>query len=228
MSSKRRKAANRANGKKSHGPVTPEGKARSAANAPTRHGLASLDGPSASSVCLTNESRDEFNVLHESLIAEHAPSTTTEHLTVHEMAVARWRLQRAWLMEAALLDNQMDDMRDDLASEHESTDHATRAALAFRELSEKSPSLPALLRYESRLSRQLDRCLKRLSELRLARKKHDLPSEPNPTNEHLNHDQLQHPEPTAAADQAPIQATRIGIAPVEPASSVAKPSSNAS
>ena len=51
------------NGKKSQGPVTPEGKARSAANA-TRHGLAS-PGRLADSVCLTIETREEFLHLHQ-------------------------------------------------------------------------------------------------------------------------------------------------------------------
>ena len=91
MSSKRRKAASRANGKKSHGPVTPEGKARSAANTPpARHGLASGSPDRAvHSVCVNNENRGEFLLLYESLVSEHFPATTTEHLTVHEMAVAR-------------------------------------------------------------------------------------------------------------------------------------------
>ena len=124
MSSARRRAASRANGKKSHGPVTPEGKARSAANA-TRHGLAA-PGRLADSVCLSNETPAHYVQLHEALIAEYTPATTTEHLLVEEMAVARWRLQRAWTMENALLDNQMDRMMGDLDKDYETMDETTR------------------------------------------------------------------------------------------------------
>src|SRR6185436_18505403 len=97
MSSRRRRAASRANGKKSQGPVTPEGKTRSAANA-TRHGLAA-PGRLADSVCLTIESREEFLTLHQTYIDLYSPANPGEHLIVEEMAVARWKLQRAWVME---------------------------------------------------------------------------------------------------------------------------------
>ena len=83
MSSARRLAASRANGKESQGPVTSEGKARSAANAPTRHGLASPNR-AGHSVCLNYESRDGFLLLHDTLVTKHAPVTATEHLAVHE------------------------------------------------------------------------------------------------------------------------------------------------
>ena len=79
------------------------------------------------------------------------------------MAVARRRLQRAWLIETALLDNQTDHMMDDLAQAYESMDEAVRAALSFRKVTETSLSFPILLRYESRLSRQFDRSLARLT-----------------------------------------------------------------
>jgi hypothetical protein len=164
MSSKRRRAASRANGKKSQGPVTPEGKARSAANA-TRHGLAA-PGRLADSVCLTIENRAEFVQLHETFVAWHAPANPIEHLLVEEMAVARWRLQRAWVMETSLLENQMDRMTDTLEKDYETMDEGTRLTLAFRDLSEQSPSLTVLQRYESRLSRQFERCLKRLTAIR--------------------------------------------------------------
>ncbi len=216
MSSKRRRAASRANGKKSHGPVTPEGKARSAANAPSRHGLASPDR-AVHAVCLSNENPAEFTLLHEALIAELAPATTIEHLTVHEMAVCRWRHNRALAMETALLDNQMDDMMDDLATTYDAIDEATRGALAFRKLVEKSPSLPILLRYETRLARQFDRCLTRLATLRASREKVELPAEPNPTNEHQNHDtQLQHPAPIYAAQPPQDRERRAGLASPAP------------
>jgi hypothetical protein len=189
-SRRRRIAANRANAQKSQGPVTPEGKARSAANAPVRHAL-----------------------LHEALTLEHAPVTTTEHLTVHEMAIVRWRLQRAWAMEAALVDNQMDSMAPKLEESHQSTDEAMRAALAFRELTEQSPSLPILLRYEARLTRQFDRCLARLSNLRAQREKVSSPFEANPTNEQ-----------STDADNAP-QFRNAGPPPVAAASTPIAPPS---
>ena len=224
MSSKRRKAASRANGKKSHGPVTPEGKARSAANTPpARHGLASFSPDRAAhAVCLNNESRDEFLLLHDTLVTKHAPVTFTEHLTVHEMAVARWRMNRAWAMETALLDNQVDKMAKDLETEYEKTDGATRAALAFDALTKDSPSLSVLLRYEARLTRQFDRCLTRLATLRNQRDEATLPAEPNPINEHLKNDsQLRHSEPTGAPQPAPCETTGPAVAPIVQAPPVA-------
>ena len=218
MSSSRRVAASRANGKKSKGPVTAEGKARSAANAPAaRHGLASPDR-AADSICLGNENRDEFMLLYESLVTEHVPATTTEHLTVHEMAVCRWRLHRAWAMETALLENQMDDMMDEITKKYKATDELTRASLAFRELTEKSPSLPILLRYEARLTRQFDRCLQRLAGLRAQREKVTVPADPNPENEHLTHNDTQLPadtEPASTIQPTPRPAGKPGLAPLE-------------
>ena len=146
--------------KKSQGTVTPEGKARSAAGAPTRLGLASPDR-AGRSVCLKHENRDEFLLLHDTLVTKHAPLTFTEHLTVHEMAVLRWRLRRAWLMETVM---------DEIDKTYESTGGTTRAALAFREPTGQSPSLQILLSYETRLKRQFNRCLARLANLRAQRK----------------------------------------------------------
>jgi hypothetical protein len=203
MSSKRRRAASRANGMKSRGPVTPEGKARSAANAPVTHGLASPHR-AVHSVCLQNEDQVECDALYQDLVNEHAPVTTTEHLAVHEMAVARWRQNRALAMETALLDRKMDEMAAELNKAQNGIDEPTRAALAFGDLADHSSSLALLHRYENRLSRQFDRCLVRLHKLRAVKQKTNLPSEPNPRNGHLEDDhQFQNTSPLAAS-QPPI------------------------
>jgi hypothetical protein len=204
MSSKRRRrrlaAAIRVNGNNPQGPVTPAEPKPGPSSAPSSPDRA------ASSVCLSNENQGEFNLLYDSLVTEHAPATTTERLTVHEMAVNRWRLQRAWLMEAALLDNQMDHMLEKIERDYDSTDEATRTALAFRDLTEKSPSLSVLLRYEARLTRQLDRCLARLASLRATRDKSNLPCEPNPKNEHPDNPIVDAPElPLASSAESEAQ-----------------------
>ena len=216
MSSARRIAASRANGKKSQGPVTPEGKARSAANA-TIHGLSSPESV-AQAICLTNENPAKYIELHHALIAELAPATTTEHLIVEEMAMCRFRLNRAVFMESALMDHQMDEMAAELAKTLEVADHATTAALGFKKLTETSPALPILHRYETRLSRQFDRCLRRLAALR-AEEKSELPIDPSPKNEHpeLEPTLPSHQQPPAVA-QPPLGPERKPfVAPPQPA-----------
>ena len=187
MSSKRRRqaAAARANEKNYQGPVTPK-------NSPPPAGSLA-----AQAVCLKNENPAEFTRLYDSLIAEHAPATTTEILTDEDMAICRWRLHRALTMETAILDNQMDHMRGDIAETYKSTDECTRAGLAFRKLTEISPSLTVLHRYQSGLTRQFDRCVKRLATLRAAAEKVKIPLEPSPINEHYDR-QLSNHQPRPA------------------------------
>ena len=69
--SARRIKANRRNAKKSTGPRTTEGKARSSRNAVT-HGIFCQD------VVVQDEDRQTFNQLRYELIAEHRPQTITE------------------------------------------------------------------------------------------------------------------------------------------------------
>jgi hypothetical protein len=75
----------RINGAKSHGPVTPEGKARSAANS-RRHGL-------TASVLLDGESDEHFQLLLADFMDHFQPQTGVETDLVEVMAIARWRLR---------------------------------------------------------------------------------------------------------------------------------------
>ena len=88
-------ATARANGAKSNGPITAEGKARSAQNS-LKHGLTS------SRVVLPHESQEAYDKLEASLINRFKPADDLESELVQEMAAARWRLRRIEAMEAAL------------------------------------------------------------------------------------------------------------------------------
>jgi hypothetical protein len=99
MASEKQKAASRANGAKSRGPVTPEGKLRSSRNNVER-------GLLARTVVLDGESLPRFHALMTSLQDELKPETTIENLLIHKMAVAHWRLMRAWGMERTGLSNE--------------------------------------------------------------------------------------------------------------------------
>src|SRR3954449_1722948 len=76
-------APSRANGALSHGPVTPEGKARCAANAPAaRHGLRG-SGPFR---LLADEDGTAFQALLDDLLARHAPVGAAERHCVEQLA----------------------------------------------------------------------------------------------------------------------------------------------
>jgi hypothetical protein len=87
----------RVNGAKSQGPVTPEGKARSAGNS-TTHGLYS------NAILLAAESKAEWQQLVDGLIERFQPADGVELGIVTEMAIASWRARRAVAMEAALIE----------------------------------------------------------------------------------------------------------------------------
>jgi hypothetical protein len=81
-------AANQANAKKSTGPTTPEGKAKSAMNRLT-HGFASAQS------IIPGEDPAAFHALLDELRIEHLPATPTEEILVEKMAQTQWLTQRA-------------------------------------------------------------------------------------------------------------------------------------
>src|SRR6476469_8173969 len=92
MSSKRRLESSRANGRKSRGPITPEGKARSSQNA-LRHGFLS------SQVVLPNESEEQFQILFHEYADRFRPQDAAEYGLVEEITASYWRTRRAWAIE---------------------------------------------------------------------------------------------------------------------------------
>ncbi|MCU1305053.1 MAG: hypothetical protein JWQ87_5337 [Candidatus Sulfotelmatobacter sp.] len=90
-------AASRANGAKSRGPITEEGR-RAARNRLT-HGLFTR------SIVLEAESRGHFNELVSGIHAELQPQTAIEHLLVQTMIAAQWRKTRLWSLEKAIVDS---------------------------------------------------------------------------------------------------------------------------
>src|ERR1039457_5668111 len=91
------KRASSANSAKSTGPVTPEGKSRSSQNA-TRHGLLS------ESIVLDDECAERFGIVLSLLEDELKPVTGIETRFVETMALAHWRQLRLWTVEKVQID----------------------------------------------------------------------------------------------------------------------------
>ena len=143
--------ASRANGAKSKGPVTPQGKRNSSRNR-TRHGMF------ADTIVLVGEDKSQFLEMLEDLFAEYQPRTRMESMLVEVLAAARWRQDRIFGMQKVAFDYDV------------STSPATgeirplRAVLAMR-TPESARSHELLLRYEVALDRQVSRTLLRLERL---------------------------------------------------------------
>jgi hypothetical protein len=141
--------ASRANGARSHGPVTPEGKRNSAHNS-TRHALL------ASTVVLEEEIEERFHDLLEEYTEDYQPRTATETSLIETMAVARWRLLRVWGAQKTAMDR-------DMALQDRNVGPApVRCVLALRGSPESTCPSDVLLRYEIAFDRQFSRALARL------------------------------------------------------------------
>jgi hypothetical protein len=152
-------AANRANAKKSTGPRTPQGKRSSSLNA-ISHGI------TARTLALTTESQDELRRHMQGYLELTRPSNQIEMDLVAMLISTSWRLRRAWRHENAINDSQMAADQAALDSQYGDLDNDTRAALAFKALSDNSTTAANLDRYETRLSRQFRMALTQLMRIR--------------------------------------------------------------
>ena len=158
--SDRKRQANRNNAQRSTGPRTPEGKARSRANA-LKHGLL------AETILINDRDPDEepqdFDDLLSALIDDVQPAGAREQLLVERLAVCYWRLRRAHRFEAHYIDAHR---------------RAQRASLgrSAEEAGVPKPPLPVsewasnLIRYESLIDRELHRTLQQLDRLQRQRR----------------------------------------------------------
>src|SRR6516225_2944382 len=168
-----RRAAARANGAKSQGPVTPEGKAKSALNAIT-HGL------TASAIVLTTESKEKYEALLASYLERCNPDGPIEIDLVEEIVAAKWQQRRVATMITALMDVTMDRMEKEIRDEFENIDNGVRTVLAFEKEAKQSATLALLNRYAARHAREYHRALRQLREIQSERRdQNDPPSSPN-------------------------------------------------
>jgi hypothetical protein len=178
MSSTRKVESARANGAKSQGPVTPEGKQSSSLNS-LKHGL------TARTLVLSNEARERFDGTVEAYLDELGPLTEIETDLVEEMVAAKWRQRRCWVMEKSALDLQMDSQEEELAAKYEKLDEPTRLTIAFQTLAE-TKGLLTLNRYETGYRREYHKALSTLRDLIRERKNAISRNEPNPISEQVD------------------------------------------
>jgi hypothetical protein len=160
MTSELKSATSRANGAKSHGPITAEGKEKSSLNA-LDHGFTSKK-----TIVLKCENEGEFRIMLGDYDAAYQPGSPVEKDLVDEMVACRWRMQRLRLIETALMDSEMERPLPDAET---TEDPGYQMAFAFRRLVDGSRAISLASRYESRLHRIHEHSHRTLRELQQTR-----------------------------------------------------------
>ena len=158
MSTQRKIDSARANGAKSHGPITEQGRKKSSMNA-LKHGI------TARTVLFSNDNHAEYDALLESYVQSLQPIDPFEMDLVVEMVNTKWQQSRVQKFETELFDREMDEQKEKLDESYESYDETFEQTHAFRMLTH-CPSMRMLHREASRLERTYHRALNDLLRLR--------------------------------------------------------------
>ena len=111
MASRKQLEANRRNAKRSTGPRSQTGKARSRLNS-RKHGL------TAKMLVIGGENADQFEELRGELLQQHDPQTALECELVERLAGLLWRLRRVPFFEAAIIDARQAQVAEEMLSRH--------------------------------------------------------------------------------------------------------------
>ena len=163
-----RAEASRHNGRRSRGPTTAEGKARSSRNA-VRHGILAKD------VCAGEglEQREAFVALLDQLGAELAPASLLESLIVERIAAALWRTRRVLAFEAgtalerdSVPEPGMVRLLRDIDTGGPSDPDAFERGRALARALAPANAVELAVRYEAHLTREVGRLLTQLEQAR--------------------------------------------------------------
>ena len=151
--------ASRANGAKSKGPITAEGKAIVATNR-IIHGFHSM------SITLANESQNDYDAHLASYFDRYAPIDKVEAELVGLLAANMWQVMRINTIEIALFDLEISAL-DEVAvkKRYAQMDDCGRLALAFRN-AHKENTIELLRRYKSIAERAYHCALQAIEQLR--------------------------------------------------------------
>ena len=160
--------ANRRNAKKSTGPRSAAGKAKSSRNE-VKHGLL------AGRIVLADhkdEDPQQFGLLLDGLLEDYQPQSTIETMLVERLAASFWRLRRAYRFEVEAITqanrpNPLADALDELA-------HLPPVPRGERILPPPH-SLDCLIRYETMIDRELLRTMRQLDLRQQLRKMEQAP-----------------------------------------------------
>lgn len=192
-SSQRRIEASRANGKKSRGPVTDAGKARSSQNA-SKHNLL------ATRICLTPEDEEVYCEIFDNYALRFQPRDQAEHDLLEELVFYKFQLRQCWMKQAAAIGMQIEKDRRVVDSEWAAPSQTDREVIALENSAKESNVITLLQRYASTLSTRAERAMKQLVDLQKLRippapaapelapdhcpPTNDCPNDPNPEIEH--------------------------------------------
>jgi hypothetical protein len=152
MATKTQLEANRANARRSSGPKTPAGKARSSMNA-VKHGL------TAKMIVIGDEDPAQFELLRKALEARYEPSSLIERELVERLAGIIWRLRRIPRFEADIIEARCTETRAFVPSRMQGAPAMGRALIWD---GQNNDSLGKLSRHEAALMNQLTKTLQML------------------------------------------------------------------
>ena len=163
MISERQLDANRRNAAKSHGPITPEGRAAVRLNALT-HGFTA-----AEIILPTVEEKIDFEQFRFAFEKEYNPIGPTEQVLVEDIVTARWRLNRIRMMEPGFFALGLQRRRKVREEIYSNLDGQAHLADVLSYDAFEDDTYGKMSRYEGRFERTFYKALKELQRLQALR-----------------------------------------------------------
>ncbi len=178
MATQAKITANRRNAQKSTGPRTTNGKAVASQNS-VKHGL------SAANVVISSESKEEFELYREKILAELAPASPMESMLAERIVTLSWRLKRAQRIQNQTIDAlnapqipiALRNLTQSLTNSSDSAPKLPLGRLAIKDFA-NARVLDRLLMYERRIENSLYRTTLELQRLNLIKKLNPGPEMP--------------------------------------------------